>query len=186
MNNESIYKVQPQVVVTSQTIVSFKISVLSLVLDSYVQVNAMCYDSNNNLIKAQLFLIEGQEYQNWQNDDYLVDLVAKKIGLNLANTVPSVTETSVTETPVTETSVTEPSVTETPVTEPSVTEPSVTEPSVTEPSVTEPSVTEPLATEPSVTEPSVTDPSVTEPSVTDPSVTEPLVSEPSVTKTPVI
>lgn len=35
-----------------------------------------------NLVKKEIVIIEGQEYQDWKNDDnYIIDLVMSKLGL---------------------------------------------------------------------------------------------------------
>jgi len=87
------YPVEPQSYITTTTIVSFRIEILTLVLKSSVTINAVCFNSDNNIVKTQIFNIMGEEYESWGNDDnYLVNLVAEKLGLTLENNNISITE----------------------------------------------------------------------------------------------
>lgn len=64
---------------------SFDIIVTGLQLNTLVNIIARCYDVNNKFLFDQVFVIEGQEYLNWgNNDEYLVDLVCSKLGLTKA------------------------------------------------------------------------------------------------------
>lgn len=87
------YPVEPQTYTTTTTIDSFRIEVINLVLKSSVTINAVCFNSDNILVKTQIFNIVGEEYESWGNDDnYLVNLVAQKLGLTLENNNISITE----------------------------------------------------------------------------------------------
>ena len=59
-----------------------ELSVIEVVLNSYVSISVSYFNSNGNLIHNEHVKIEGEEYNNWGLDDqYLVNLVLTKLGL---------------------------------------------------------------------------------------------------------
>jgi hypothetical protein len=61
---------------------SFDITIVGLELNKYVNVLAKYYDVNDVYLFEKIYFIEGQEYLDWgSNDEYLINLVALKLGL---------------------------------------------------------------------------------------------------------
>ncbi len=57
------------------------IRVMNLELYKSVTVHARLMD-NNEMVKSERFVIEGEDYTNWgNNDDYIVNYVLTKLGL---------------------------------------------------------------------------------------------------------
>ena len=65
----------------SYTINKVIIRVMNLELYKSVTVHARLMD-NNEMVKSERFVIEGEDYTNWgNNDDYIVTYVLTKLGL---------------------------------------------------------------------------------------------------------
>jgi acid phosphatase class B len=63
---------------------SFSIMIIGLELNKSVSILAKYYDVDDKFLFEEMYYIEGQEYSNWgSNDDYLINLVASKLGLVL-------------------------------------------------------------------------------------------------------
>lgn len=61
-------------------LVGFKYDILELKLFESLRVAVYLFDENNNMIKATQFLIEGEEYKAWGDDDkYIVNLLRNKL-----------------------------------------------------------------------------------------------------------
>ena len=61
---------------------SFEMNVIALELNTSVTVSANCLDRNSTFLFNKVFVIEGQEYTYWgNNDEYLKSVVASKLGL---------------------------------------------------------------------------------------------------------
>lgn len=61
-----------------------RISVMELVLKSYVMLHVCFLNANGNTVKNEMVKIEGSEYAAWgTNDEYLTELVMQKLGLAL-------------------------------------------------------------------------------------------------------
>ena len=74
--------VVPHDFTTSTTVTSFSIQNCSIQLFSGASVDAFMYDQNGKLYSMQRVVIDQEEYLQWNNDDtYIVDLVATKLGL---------------------------------------------------------------------------------------------------------
>lgn len=56
------------------------ISVLLLVLNEYALIKVQIFDSNSKLLDVNEFILEGEDYSNWHNDNYLIDYVCQKYG----------------------------------------------------------------------------------------------------------
>jgi len=62
---------------------TIKISVMELVLNSYVTVIVNFFAADGSLVKNETVKIEGAEYTAWGvNDAYLTNLVFQKLGLS--------------------------------------------------------------------------------------------------------
>lgn len=62
-----------------------KIRVLELKLNTSVRVAVYLFNENDLLIEATQFLIEGDEYNNWTNDNDFIKLIKQKIQDNIKN-----------------------------------------------------------------------------------------------------
>ncbi len=75
----------PAVITESKTITSFDVRVMSLELFTSVSVMATLYSEGGAYAGVRNFTFEGAEYLAWNNDDqYLINLVAQKLGFTLA------------------------------------------------------------------------------------------------------
>lgn len=60
-----------------------KFRIIDLKLNESVRVAVYFYNENDLFIEATQFLIEGKEYDDWLDDEYLIKLVKKKIQDNI-------------------------------------------------------------------------------------------------------
>jgi hypothetical protein len=68
-----------------KTVKYFKVYVVGLDLFNSVTLSVSLYDENSSTVGNRTFMIEGAEYLSWNNDDqYLIDLVAQKLGFTLS------------------------------------------------------------------------------------------------------
>lgn len=68
----------------SYNVKSFEIVVVCLNLNKSVCVVAKYYDVSEKYLFEEMYYIEGEDYHRWGNDDrYLVQLIASKLGLDL-------------------------------------------------------------------------------------------------------
>lgn len=57
-----------------------KYQILEVVLFSHIRIAVYLYNEYDLLIEAKQYVIEGDEYANWSNDDkYIVNLLKKKV-----------------------------------------------------------------------------------------------------------
>ena len=56
------------------------IGVLSLQLNLYAIIKVELYDDTNKILDTVQFVLSGDEYQQWQDDSYLVQYVCNKYG----------------------------------------------------------------------------------------------------------
>jgi hypothetical protein len=69
----------------TKTVKYFKIHVVSLEMFNSVTLAVTLFAENGAGVGARTIKVEGDEYMAWQNDDqYLVDLVAQKLGFTLS------------------------------------------------------------------------------------------------------
>ena len=67
---------------------SFSIMIIGLELNKSVSILAKYYDVDEKFLFEKMYYIEGQEYNDWgSNDDYLINLVASKLGLVLESQI---------------------------------------------------------------------------------------------------
>ncbi len=77
--------IQATTVTETKSVASFKVHVVNVVLFTSVTVAVTLYDENGNGVGARTYVIAGDEYLAWNNDDqYLIDLVAQKLGFTLS------------------------------------------------------------------------------------------------------
>jgi len=64
-------------------IVKAKFRIIDLKLNESVRVAVYFYNENDLFIEATQFLIEGKEYDDWHDDEYLIKLIKTKIQDNI-------------------------------------------------------------------------------------------------------
>jgi len=64
-------------------IVKAKFRIIDLKLNESVRVAVYFYNENDIFIEATQFLIDGKEYADWLDDQYLINLIKKKIQDNI-------------------------------------------------------------------------------------------------------
>ena len=98
-------KIQPTQNIRTESIFSFTITNLVVNLFNGAHSNVSLFDSNNNFLQSINIIISKEEYEKWGSDDnYMVNLIATKMGFQLEGsntistingiTVPSVTYTT--------------------------------------------------------------------------------------------
>jgi hypothetical protein len=77
--------ITPATITETKTITYFRVQVTNLDLFKSVSVSVTLLDETGNYCGTRNFTFEGAEYLAWNNDDsYLVNLVATKLGFTLA------------------------------------------------------------------------------------------------------
>jgi len=67
----------------TQTVSKILIKVSNLELNSYAIIKVQTYDSNENMITCESFILSGLEYDLWSTDNYLIDYVCNKYGYSI-------------------------------------------------------------------------------------------------------
>jgi hypothetical protein len=79
MNPEEYYPVYPNINKILK-IVKFKYTILEIILFKSIRIAVYLYNENDLLIEARQYIIEGDEYNAWSNDDnYIIKLLKDKI-----------------------------------------------------------------------------------------------------------
>jgi hypothetical protein len=70
----------PYDIISKQTITSFTYRVTDIILFESATVLILFLDENENCIRTVQYVVEGEEYAEWSDDDqYIVDLIVEKI-----------------------------------------------------------------------------------------------------------
>jgi hypothetical protein len=70
----------PYDIISKQTITSFTYRVTDIILFESATVLILFLDENENCIRTVQYVVEGEEYAEWSDDDeYILDLIVKKI-----------------------------------------------------------------------------------------------------------
>jgi hypothetical protein len=81
MNNED-YPIYPNIK-RIINICKFKYQILEIKLFQSVRIAVYLFNENDLLIETKQYLIEGDEYNAWSNDDkYIINLIKQKIQQN--------------------------------------------------------------------------------------------------------
>lgn len=59
------------------------IDVLYIDLNQSALIRVQTFSNDNNFINSNHFLLDGEDYQNWLNDDYLIQFVCNKYGYTI-------------------------------------------------------------------------------------------------------
>jgi hypothetical protein len=85
--NPSDVIIEPSIYTTSRTIVSFSVSVSSLELFTSVTLSVVTFDAARSVVNSQTMKLSGDDYLAWNNNDqYIINYVANKLGFTLAPT----------------------------------------------------------------------------------------------------
>jgi hypothetical protein len=57
------------------------LNVLSFELNLRAIIRVRFYSSDTKILNSEEFVLDGEEYTNWQTDDYLIDYVSSKYGI---------------------------------------------------------------------------------------------------------
>jgi len=70
----------PYDIISKQTITSFTYRVTDVILFESATVLILFLDENENCVRTIQYVVEGEEYAEWSDDDqYIVDLIVEKI-----------------------------------------------------------------------------------------------------------
>lgn len=90
MSYPSDVPVEPSVITEVKTITNFRLSTQDLQLFTSVTFRVELLSDVGNLIDLKYVVISGDDYKNWNNDDnYIINKVAEKLGLILKPSEPS-------------------------------------------------------------------------------------------------
>lgn len=79
MNQEII--IVPTTITNTNTISSISLEVISLVLNSFVDVRVLQKTSDGKIYKVEHIKIEGDDYKKWGSDDtYILNFILNKLG----------------------------------------------------------------------------------------------------------
>lgn len=86
--NEKIAQLAPVEIVTTNTVSGIKIRILRVEIFQSATLMVEILNQNGNAIKNEIIEINGDDYKNWSNDDnYLYDLTARKLGYSIVPTI---------------------------------------------------------------------------------------------------
>jgi len=87
MNSNSVEVVEQEVLLP-YLVSSFDMNVIVVQLNVQATVIVNTFDKDRNRLYEKQIIIEGEDYTNWGNDDdYLKNLVASKLGLQIKSSV---------------------------------------------------------------------------------------------------
>ena len=79
MNQEEYFPIYPNIK-RIINICKFKYSILEIILFKSIRIAVFLYNENDMLIESRQYLIEGDEYNAWSQDDqYIIKLLKEKI-----------------------------------------------------------------------------------------------------------
>ena len=70
-----------------QIISKIKIKVINLVLNESAMIKVESFDDENKLLNTYYFELNGNDYQMWNTDSWLVDYVCDKYGFVIKNNI---------------------------------------------------------------------------------------------------
>ena len=79
MNQEEFYPIYPNIK-RIINICKFKYNILEIILFKSVRIAVYLLNENDAVIESRQYMIEGDEYEAWSNDDkYIISLLKQKI-----------------------------------------------------------------------------------------------------------
>lgn len=76
---EHYINIQPKNIIMTSNKIS--INVLSIELNIRAIIRVRFYSSDTKLLNSEEFVLDGEDYTNWHNDDYLIDYISYKYGV---------------------------------------------------------------------------------------------------------
>lgn len=70
-----------------QIISKIKIEVINLVLNESAMIEVKSFDDENKLLNTYYFELNGNDYQMWNTDSWLIDYVCDKYGFIIKNNI---------------------------------------------------------------------------------------------------
>ena len=80
MDNKYI-EIEPKEIVKVANKIKIKVLALELNISAIIKIEAYSFDGN--ILNTYQIILQGQDYQNWTNDDYLIQYVCKEFGFTL-------------------------------------------------------------------------------------------------------
>ncbi|MFY7883273.1 MAG: hypothetical protein ACOVOV_00360 [Dolichospermum sp.] len=74
--------IEPKEIITSAT--KMKIDVVSLDLHNSAILRITLLDSNLKIVQTNMLILSGEDYEAWQTDDNLVNLICEKYNYQLS------------------------------------------------------------------------------------------------------
>ena len=75
------YLIRPYTQTISYNISYFDVRVTDIRLKESAGVTVSFYDTENTVRRCEFFVLDGQDYVNWTNDDFLLNLICTKFNL---------------------------------------------------------------------------------------------------------
>lgn len=75
------YLIRPYTQTISYNISYFDVRVTDIRLKESAGITVNFYDTTNTVRRCEFFVLEGQDYVNWTNDDFLLNLICTKFNL---------------------------------------------------------------------------------------------------------
>lgn len=76
---EQYINIQPKNIILISTKIS--INILSVELNTRAIIRVRFYSTDSKLLDTEEFVLEGNDYMSWQNDNYLINYVCEKYNL---------------------------------------------------------------------------------------------------------
>jgi hypothetical protein len=73
------YDIPPMTITKVQVITKFDVRVLEIVLFKSCILGVSFYNDERKFVEYRTFRLEGQDYDNWTNDAYLIDYIIKNM-----------------------------------------------------------------------------------------------------------
>ena len=138
----------------------FKVFIQNVTLFTGANISVELYDQNKKIIESKYINLTQQEYQGWAADDeYIVDIVATKLGYTLYTS-----------------STVDPS---TVVIDPAPVDPAPVDPAPVDPVTVDPAPVDPAPVDPAPVDPAPVDPAPVDPAPVDPAPVDPAPVDPS-------
>ena len=79
--NNSYLQIQPKNIIEIADKISIRVS--DIQINKYAIISVETFNVDSKLINRKEFILDGINYQNWTNDDYLIQYVCNEFGFTL-------------------------------------------------------------------------------------------------------
>jgi hypothetical protein len=79
--NNSYLQIQPKNIIEIADKISIRVS--DIQINKYAIISVEIFNVDSKLINRKEFILDGINYQNWTNDDYLIQYVCNEFGFTL-------------------------------------------------------------------------------------------------------